>query len=315
MFAEKTKINIPFHVFYDYIYYCMAIKSVKIFEYTDYRFFLKDYYSFNKKNNRGFSYRSFALQAGVAPSLLKDVVSGRRHLTLKIMEKYAGAMQLSAREKEYFRILVEFVNAKSNQKKNEVFNRMMHLRRRTNLTFLDEKQYEFFSNWYYSAIRELITLPEFRENYDWIARAITPHITTGQAKKTIEVLENLKLIRRNGSGKLELSDTVISSKAEMSSMLLRNFHHSMIQLGQDALERFETHEREISSLTLGVSASCYENIKRKIRNFKEEILNLVVEDTSDSQTVCQLNFQLFPLVAEEEKPRQHDQKPGEPQVS
>jgi uncharacterized protein (TIGR02147 family) len=107
----------------------MASKNVKIFEYTDYRFFLKDYYAFQKRNNRGFSYRSFASLSGVAPSLLKDVVSGRRQLTLKIMEKYADAMQLSARERDYFRILVEFVNAKSNQKKNEVFFRMMQIGR------------------------------------------------------------------------------------------------------------------------------------------------------------------------------------------
>jgi len=85
------------------------------------------------------------------------------------MEKYAAAMHMPQRERGYFRSLVEFVNAKNNQKKNDAFNRMMQFRRHIPLTFLDEKQYEFFSNWYYSAIRELISLPDFREDPEWIA--------------------------------------------------------------------------------------------------------------------------------------------------
>ncbi|HUI93870.1 MAG TPA: TIGR02147 family protein [Chitinivibrionales bacterium] len=292
----------------------MSSKNIKIFEYTDYRFFLKDYYSFQKKNNRRFSYRSFAIQSGVAPSLFKDVVSGRRQLTLKVMEKYAAAMQMSPREQSYFKALVEFVNAKNNQKKNEAFGRMMQLRRHIPLTFLDEKQYEFFSNWYYSAIRELISLPEFREDPEWIAKAITPPITAGQAKKALEVLLHLKLVNRNANGRLELSDTVVSSRTEMNSMLLRNFHHSMIQIGQEALERFDPQEREISSLTLGVSNASFENIKQRIKSFKEEILNVVVEDKTDSQTVCQLNFQLFPLVAKGKKQPPADVNPENPKV-
>jgi uncharacterized protein (TIGR02147 family) len=292
----------------------MAAKGIKIFEYTDYRYFLKDYYSFQKKNNRRFSYRSFAHQSGVAPSLFKDVVSGRRHLTLKAMEKYACAMHMSQRESGYFRALVEFVNAKNDRNKNDAFGRMMRFRRHIPLAFLDEKQYEFFSNWYYSAIRELISLPEFREDPEWIARAISPSITAGQAKKALEVLLHLKLVNRNASGKLELSDTVVSSRAEMNSMLLRNFHHSMIQIGQEALERYDPKDREISSLTLGVSNSCFEDIKQRIKNFKEEILHMVVEDKTDSQTVCQLNFQLFPLVATEEKPQPAEIPQKEPGV-
>ncbi len=299
---------------FSYYILSMASRALKIFEYTDYRFFLKDYYSYQKRNSRGFSFRAFAAQSGVSPSLFKDIISGRRQLTLKVMEKYARAMHLSERETDYFRVLVEFVNAKNNQRKNDAFAGMMQLRRRTNLTFLDEEQYEFYSNWYYAAIRELVTLPEFREDYDWIARSICPPISSGQARKAIDVLLHLNLARRNAGGKLELCDTVISSRAEMNSMLLRNYHHAMIHLGQEALERFGPSEREVSSLTLGVSASSFETIKQRIRDFKEEILNLVVEDKTHSQTVCQLNFQFFPLVADHKK-QPPDHHAGEPKPS
>jgi len=95
-------------------------------------------------------------------------------------------------------------------------------------------------------------------------------------------------------------------------MLLRNFHHSMIQIGQEALERYDPQDREISSLTLGVSNSSFENIKQRIKSFKEEILNMVVEDQSRFADRCQLNFSCFPLVAKEKKTQPAEKKPEEP---
>jgi uncharacterized protein (TIGR02147 family) len=274
----------------------MTKKQIKIFDYIDYKFFLKDYYLFQKKNSKKFSYRTFGKKAKVAPSLLKDIISGRRKLSYKILEKYSNAIGLSNKEKEYFMALVDFAHAKNNESKNNAFKKMLQLRKQTNLIYLEEKQYDFFSNWYFSAIRELITLPDFKEDYEWIARTIQPNITPFQAKKAIETLEQLGIIKRNQDGKLEVTQAIISSKPEMNSMLLRNFHSSMIQLAKEALERFVPEEREISSLTLGVSNECYKAIKERIRNFKEEILNMVIEDKSKSDTVCQVNFQLFPLI-------------------
>jgi uncharacterized protein (TIGR02147 family) len=273
-----------------------AKKAPSIFDYVDYRFFLKDYYAEQKRSNRAFSYRYFAAKAGVSSSVLKDVTEGRRRLSPGIMKKYAMAMQLSAKETDYFRELVFFVNSKTAGAKNECFTRMMHLRANCSIKYLEEKQYEFFSNWRHSAVRELITLPEFREDFEWIAKKCVPSISPAQARKSIGLMLALGIIKRSAGGRLVVSDALISSDHEMDSLVMRNFHHEMIGLAREALDRFTPAQREISSLTLGVSNKCYERIKERIRVFKSELLKMAVDDTSDSETVCQCNFQLFPLV-------------------
>ena len=48
-----------------------------------------------------------------------------------------------------------------------------------------------------------------------------------------------------------------------------------------------------------MSEKCYERIKERIRTFKQELINMVIDDTSVSETVCQCNFQLFPLMEKE----------------
>ena len=267
-----------------------------IYHYTDYRFLLKDYYLIQKREIRSFSFRYFAVKAGVSASMLKDIMAGRRRLSLTVMRKYAAAMNLNPKATEYFGAVVQFVNSKSNNEKNLHFTRMLRLRGNCAIKFIDEGQYEFFRYWYHSAIRELVTLPDFREDYGWIAKKCIPHITAAQAKKSIEVMQRIGILRRGEQGKLEPTDAVISSEYEIKSFILRNFHSEMLGLAKEALERFEPTEREISTLTLGVSRKCYERIKERIRAFKQEILNMVIDDTSVSETVCQCNFQLFPLM-------------------
>jgi len=73
-------------------------KKVEIFSYTDYRIFLKEYYTLKKAQNYHFSYRSFGQKTGVAHSVLRDVITGRRNLTLTVMQRYAIAMKLTERE-------------------------------------------------------------------------------------------------------------------------------------------------------------------------------------------------------------------------
>jgi uncharacterized protein (TIGR02147 family) len=267
-----------------------------IYDYTDYRFLLKEYYALQKKAIRSFSFRYFAARAGVSPSVFKDIMAGRRRLSFAVMQKYAAAMNLTPKETEYFGAVVQFVNGSANSEKNLHFTRMLRLRGNSAINFIDEGQYEFFRCWYHSALREMVTLSDFREDYDWIAKTCTPRITSAQAKKSIEVMLKLGILRRGEHGKLEPADAVISSEYEMKSFALRNFHAEMLGLAREALERFEPNEREISSLTLGVSQTCYERIKERIRTFKQEIITMVIDDTADSDTVCQCNFQLFPLM-------------------
>lgn len=278
-----------------------------IYNYTDYRSFLKDYYLYQKKMNRLFSFRYFALKSGVSASMFKDIIAGRRRLSLKVAQKYASAMNLTLKQTEYFTAVVQFVNSKSNDEKNNHYIRMVRLRGNSTIKFIDQGQYEFFRSWYHSAIREMVTLPDFKEDFDWIARKCVPSISPAQAKKSIEIMLQLGILQRNESKKLDTADAVISSEYEMKSFVLRNFHSEMIRLAREALERFEPQEREISSLTLGVSQKCYERIKERIRTFKQEILNMVISDTSESETVCQCNFQLFPLT------NKHPEKKGEAQ--
>ena len=82
---------------------------------------------------------------------------------------------------------------------------------------------------------------------------------------------------------------------DVTSLAIRNFNRSMIELGKEAIERFGQEEREVSGITINVTKEVYKHVKDMVRVFKKEVADYVNNEKKDSDIVGQLNFQLFPL--------------------
>jgi uncharacterized protein (TIGR02147 family) len=245
---------------------------------------------------RFFSHRYLAKRSGVAVGLFCAVMNGERRITPAIAKKYAAGMELTARETEYLLALVEFERAKTHAQKNDAFSKIVRLRGQSKLTYLGADQYEYFSHWYHCAIRELISMPFFREDPDWIGAILQPPISPSRVRQSIKLLERLNLVQRDANGLLRVADKAISSEYEVRTLSLRNFSLEMIDRAREALETVPVEKREISGLTMGVSDECIDRIKQRIRIFKEEIITMIVDDTNESKSVYQMNFQFFPLI-------------------
>ena len=93
----------------------------RVVDYRDYRKFLADYYVYKKQTTCFFSYRYFSLKAGISsPSFFKKVVDGERNLTLSVMEKFCIALKLSPDDADFFRTLVRYNQAKSDEERDSL---------------------------------------------------------------------------------------------------------------------------------------------------------------------------------------------------
>lgn len=273
----------------------MATPAPDIHLYADYRQYLKDWWSWKKKTTRTASFRSFAQRAGTSSSLLKDILEGRRRLSLDTVDRFAPAMALSQTERSYLALLSRFGNARSVQEKNEAFQEMAKIRRRLFLKFLAPDQYSLWSTPLHATLREMVALDSFKEDPAWIARVVRPPVAPKEVKDALEQLLQHGLLVRDVQGRLQAANPAVSTEYETPSPLVRHFNQEMIGLALSAPDRFAPSDREIGGLTLSLSRECYDRIKERIRIFKEEILSMVVEDKRDSNLVAQLNVQLFPL--------------------
>ena len=121
-----------------------------------------------------------------------------------------------------------------------------------------------------------------------------------KVKKSIDLLETLKLITREESGKWIHTDRTISTPSEVISVAVIKYHQEIISLSKEAIERFRPEERDIRSVTLGVTKKGAAELKKRMEAFWKEILSY--SDTQDDvEQVLQVNMQLFPLSIIKEK--------------
>jgi uncharacterized protein (TIGR02147 family) len=104
----------------------MTVIKPNIFNYADYRIFSNDYYHFLKQQDRKFSHRLIAYKTGSSSAgWFSDVVGGRINLTGMYLLKLAKLFKLTAREKNYFEVLVGYDQAGSLDEKNAFMEKMM----------------------------------------------------------------------------------------------------------------------------------------------------------------------------------------------
>jgi uncharacterized protein (TIGR02147 family) len=273
----------------------MEMKKIKIFEYDDYRAYLRDLYRFYKETKPQFSYRYFSQKAGFrSPNFLQLVIDGKRNLSPESIEKFTNALKLSKKEAEFFRVLVYLNQARTVSEKKIYAEQLMQFRPLRCIHPLRQGQYRYYTEGHNIAIRELTTLPEFTEDPAWIARRLVPPISPQQARKSIDLLLQLGLLKRDESGRLVRSDAFISTGDEVTSTSVANYHRAMIQKGAEALDRFPGPARDISSVTMALSDENFQEIKALIQRFRKELLAIADQDQSP-EGVYQVNFQLFPL--------------------
>ncbi|HEX5035669.1 MAG TPA: TIGR02147 family protein [bacterium] len=100
-----------------------------LFDYTDYRLYLRDWLE-DSKGRKGFSQRRFSLRAGLgSPSYLKMVIEGERNLGVAALKGFIFALKLTGEERLYFRSLVLWNQAEDDVERARFAGRLDLLRK------------------------------------------------------------------------------------------------------------------------------------------------------------------------------------------
>jgi uncharacterized protein (TIGR02147 family) len=273
-----------------------------IFRYLDYRLYLKDLFYKLKKENPRFSYRTFARLAGsTSPNFFQLIQKRTLNIQSSNISALAGALGLSRKEEVFLENLAGFDQAKSHEEKDKYYQRILATKTYTSIKELDKKQYEYYSNWYNPVVRELLIHPDFKNHPKWMTERIFPKVSVPNIIKSIELLKSLNLIKFNEkSGKWVQVDTVISTPSEVLSLAVTNFHNKMIEMARQTIKNFGPKQRDIRSVTLGLSPAGYKEVKKRLESFWREILDFA-ETQKTPEHVYQLNMQLFPMTKQKGK--------------
>lgn len=266
-----------------------------IFEYTDYRRFLSDTYLFGKAKNRSFSFRYFSRITGFQSSnYLMLVMKGLRNLSVDGAEKIAKGLKLNREETVFFVNLVQLNQSKTAEDRQTYAERLMRSKAFKKLHPLKETQYNYYAQWYYILVRELVGLPDFKEDFGWISKHTIPSLTAAEAGRAIEELLKLGLLKRDSQGRLRQSEAKLATADEVTAAPVANYHREMMKKAAESIDTIDRSKREISSVTFLASKESVNKVKEMIQVFRKEVTQ-VLSEGKRPDTIYQLNFQLFPL--------------------
>ena len=80
-----------------------------LYNYLDYRLFIKDFYEENKRKSSFFSYRYLGNKIGIDAGNIVKILQGKRHLSKNMVEKFVHFCKFTSKEAVYFRTRVMLI--------------------------------------------------------------------------------------------------------------------------------------------------------------------------------------------------------------
>ena len=265
-----------------------------VLEYTSYRQYIADYYA-EKKAKSAFTWQEFAKKAGFSsPVYLKYVSEGRFNLSDEATARVASVMSLVDYEQEYFREMVQFDHAKTDDEKKSSFNRMLAIANAHKVKIIEADSYRFFEDWKNPVLRELApSMPGAKPLA--LARACRPEITAAEVSDSLSFLVKANLLQKDEDGNYVQTDrSVTTGPMTATPVAVRTLHRQMGEFALDAIEGVAQTERHFSGLTLGITRDAYEKIVQEIAECRKRIIAIAREDEA-TEEVYRLNMQFFPM--------------------
>jgi uncharacterized protein (TIGR02147 family) len=266
-----------------------------IYSYLDYRKFLTDVLKERKEQNIHFSYRFIAQHLKISsPGFINWVISGKRKLPEALIPKLAALFKLDDNECTYLTLLVKYNHSIDIVEREKLFDEISGFVKKQKKKELHPEQYELFSKWYYLAVRELMRILRFKDNYHSLAGALFPKIRISEAREAIEILEKIGLIDRDEAGFCRPVETLLTTGEAWESELITNLQIQLAELGKKAVVTVPKKERDISNLTVCLSEKSMTRIAGELSALRQKILAMS-ENDQDADRVYQCNLQLFPV--------------------
>jgi uncharacterized protein (TIGR02147 family) len=265
---------------------------MSIFEFDDYKVFILRLIKNMPKEGHG-QFKRMAEHLQVNSVIISQIFKGDRDLTAEQAIELCPYFGFSELETEYFVLLVQKGRAGSHILKKHLGNKLQTLREKSadlksrlpqDKVLSEEAKALFYSNWYYSGVRMLTSIPGFN-NVDAIAAEL--RLPRKTVTSVVEFLLSHGLCIED-NGQITMGPQLTHLEA---SSLLVSRHHTNWRLRSIANQESLTQNEIMYSAPMSLSQKDVMWVRTRIVNFIEEIVNKV--KVSKCETVSCLNIDWF----------------------
>lgn len=265
----------------------------QIFDYDDYRDYIRDFYLERKKQNARYSYSVLGTTIGLNASHVFCLVEKKRDLPIRCVPAIKKLLGLESRAAAYFDLLLAASRTKSEETRSEIMAKASLLKD-IKKRFLETRELEYLSQWWTAVIRAVIEVNQGKIDIKKIAHSLEPSISEEQARESIQLLQDLGFIKPINEKRVSLTESHLTIGGEERANAIRNFQAEVMKVGARSLREIPPENRDISTLTMPVDQQCFEDIKKMLQEFRKEV-QIRVDKCRHPSRVMQMNLALFPV--------------------
>lgn len=269
-----------------------------IYRYSDFRAWLRDWFESERARRGKFTKADVSRALGL-PNTRNyfSAVLGGKELSDTFLERLISLLALPKDEARYFRALVGFQQAVTPEAREEALERLVALNR-SPCKVLEASQMEYFRHWWHGAVRALLDTGDYGDEPERIAKALVPSITPGQARDSLKLLRDLKLIHRVGRGPWKPTDQAVATPENLRDELVLGLQIEQLDLVRQSLLRRKAPRRMVATNVVSVSQDGFRHLLERMEKTRSEVRSIVHKDSLPAERVCQVVLALVPLTEE-----------------
>ncbi len=270
-----------------------------IFEYVDHILFLNDWFDYLKSEER-ISMRTISEKAQLAIGYLPMCLGGKRVLSSKALLKMAPHLKLNGSEQRFLELLVIVGTSENPDTRLRAVGDMTKLQAFKKNNYKELEVYKYLTNWYYVAIREMVALPDFDPNPEWIQGRLNGRISLADCEEAIRFLVSSGFVIVDTQGKYSIPKLALDCKEGIYKLSLGEFHRQMFKFAAESIENIPRAQRSIAGHTVAIRLEDLGKVT-DILNDAIGKLHLLGQNTTNPDQVYHIELAAFPLTQKKVK--------------
>lgn len=254
----------------------MKKKKIDLFDYHDYRSYLKDWFE-HARENQSLSLRDIAEKCDLSTGYLPMILSEQRNLSEKSFLKLQEILKLNQEESNYFKYLLVLSDGAISKERLSAFEEIKKVKSFQKKSLKEIEVHKYLSNWLHVAIREMSFRRDFENSSEWVQARLVYKVHLRDIQTALEFLIENKFITQSQSGKYMPSEKQLDCFNGVFRLSLGEFHRQMFSLASQSIDVTPRDQRNLLGHTLLIP----ENQIEALRNILDETLKKVEALGSD----------------------------------
>lgn len=260
-----------------------------VFDYNNFRTFLKDELERRSLRNPSYSLRAFARDLELSFSRLSEILNSKEGISIASAQKISKALRLSDTEQDFFINLILAKHSRNPHMKKKSIDKLKKLRSARKFLKMSPDFDGILSRWYYLLLIEILCL---NAGYTNAQIADILKINTHEVVEASRTLLTLGYVQKNANDEWVKSTPFMQIDSTTPSKLVRDYHRKLMQKAEQALEVQPIENRKYMSAIMALNKTKLAEARHDLEIFKTKFLKKYAA-TEDASTVYGLNFQFF----------------------